>query len=925
MKWALVVGGLLLAPASGFAAASPDSTRLEFAPDTPEAGSIEAIATFTTSNKYLPASVAYIPASSTVPSPEKILGHIAGAAGELSNVQTIGHYFQKLDEASPRVRVERIGTSEEGREMLVALISDEANLNQLDHYRDITARLEDPRITNRTTVESLAGEGKLFYWLTGGLHSSETGSPEMLMELAYRLAVSERSEIQNIRKNVIVMITPVLEPDGRDRVVEWFYRYQKNSKVPFRELDRFASPPYWGHYAFHDNNRDGMQLTLALTRAINDTYWKYHPQVFHDLHESIPLLYISTGHGPYSDAVDPVTINEWTQFAYHEASELQAQGLPGVWTWAFWDGWWPGYLFSVANNHNSIGRFYETFGNASANTFDRNLKDDRMVGKPITDVQWYRPWPPDKKLVWSLRNNTNYMEAGVLQALQYASLHREELLRNHWIKADRAIQTGKTKAPYAWMFREDQRDPNRLAYLVNQLRKHHIEVQRLTATATVGDTSYAAGSYVVRMDQPYRNAAVNFLEEQKFPADEPNAPYDDIAWTWPLMYGVTGAKIDTVGILNAAMSPLTEDVKLQGGVDGDGPVFLLADRGQTCFLALRVGLGKTQVEAAETTFTAGDKTYPAGSWIVRASRSALESAANKYGVHFVGNANVPNVRRHPIDLPRLGVYHTWLDTQDAGWVRYGFDQDKVPYSYINDEDVKKGGLKQRFDMILFPNSGGSLADMVNGLDPKYGPLAYTKTAQYPSHGIPDASPNITGGMGYAGLQHIREFIQQGGVFAALGTAGRLLVDSGFVREVSSASAGSTPGSVVRTKVLRPTNPIVYGYETMSTAFRGNQALWDVDDEDRTLVVMQFGTKQVPEDEEDDAAPSKSKKEGGGPLVLSGFVKNQDGLNGKPAILDVPAGKGRVVLYAFNPLHRYLNQADFRYVFNLILNWNDTPR
>jgi len=215
--------------------------------------------------------------------------------------------------------------------------------------------------------------------------------------------------------------------------------------------------------------------------------------------------------------------------------------------------------------------------------------------------------------------------------------------------------------------------------------------------------------------------------------------------------------------------------------------------------------------------------------------------------------------------------------------------------------------------------------MVNGLDPKYGPLAYTKTAQYPSHGIPDASPDITGGMGYAGLQHIREFIQQGGVFAALGTAGRLLVDSGFVREVSSASAGSTPGSVVRTKVLRPTNPIVYGYETMSTAFRGNQALWDVDDEDRTLVVMQFGTKQVPEDEEDDAAPSKSKKEGGGPLVLSGFVKNQDGLNGKPAILDVPAGKGRVVLYAFNPLHRYLNQADFRYVFNLILNWNDTPR
>ena len=923
MKRALVVCSLLFAPALAFPAASPDSTRIDFGPDTPEPGSVESIAKFTTGHEYLPASVAYVPASSTVPSPEKILGHLAGAPDELSNVHTINNYFRKLDEASPRVRVERMGTSEEGREMLVALISDEANLNQVDHYRDITARLEDPRTTNRASMESLAGEGRLFYWLTGGLHSSETGSPEMLMELAYRLAVSERPEIQGIRKNVIVMITPVLEPDGRDRVVEWYYRHQKGKKLPFREVERFLSPPYWGHYAFHDNNRDGMQLTLALTQAVNETYWKYHPQIFHDLHESIALLYISTGHGPYSSAVDPVTVNEWTQFAYHEASELQAQGLPGVWTWGFWDGWWPGYLFSVANNHNSIGRFYETFGNASPGTFDRNLKDEKSLGKPVTDVQWYRPWPPDKKLTWSLRNNTNYMEAGVLQALDYASLHCEELLRNHWVKAERAIENGKTKAPRAWLFPEGQRDPGRLAYLVNQLRKHHIEVQRLSAPAKVGDTTYVAGSYVVRLDQPYRNAALNFLEEQKFPADEPNAPYDDIAWTWPLMYGVTGARVDSAGILAASMSPVTEDVKPSGSVEGDGPSFLLEDRGQTCFLALRVALGKTTVEAAETSFVAGDHTYPAGTWIVKSSRSTLAKPAEQYGVRFVGNVSVPNVRRHAIDLPRLAVYHTWVDTQDAGWVRYIFDHDKIPYTYINDEDVKRGGLKGRFDVILFPDAGGRLTDMVNGIDPKYGPLAYTKTAQYPSHGIPDASPDITGGMGFAGLSHIREFIQGGGVFACLGTSGRLVVDGGLVRDVNSASAGSTPGSVVRTKVLRPLNPIAYGYETMSTAFRGNQALWDVDDEDRGWVVMQFGTKQVPEDE--DAAASKPKKESGGPFVLSGFVKEKDKLDGKPAILDLPAGKGRVVLYAFNPLHRYLNHADFRYVYNLILNWNDKPR
>jgi hypothetical protein len=381
------------------------------APDVPEPGSVEKIAEYTTAPEYLPPSVAYVPQSATVPSPLAVLGHLVGAPDVLSSVAQIHDYFRKLDQASPRVRVERIGMSEEGREILVAMISDEANLEHLDRQSEIGARLADPRSLDRAGMESLLPEGRVFYYLLGGLHSPETGPPEMLMELAHRLAVSEKPEIRAIRENVIVLITPVVEPDGRDRVVEWYERHLRERKLPFRELDRFNSPPYWGHYAFHDNNRDGMQLTLALTRAVNETYFRFHPLVIHDLHESLPLLYISTGHGPYSLAVDPVTVNEWTQFAYHEASELQAMGLPGVWTWGFWDGWWPGYLFSVANNHNAVGRFYETFGNSMPGTFERNLRDEKFVGKPVTEVQWYRPWPPEKKLTWSLRDNTNYMEA----------------------------------------------------------------------------------------------------------------------------------------------------------------------------------------------------------------------------------------------------------------------------------------------------------------------------------------------------------------------------------------------------------------------------------------------------------------------------------------------------------------------------------
>ena len=930
-------------------APAPATADNAWSPDRPEPGSVEKIKEYTTGPEFLPESVAYVPDSETVPSPTKVLGHLAGAPDELSRVADVHSYFRRLDEASDRVQVQVIGTSEEGREILLALVSDPENLAALDRYKDVTARLADPRRTTREEARRLVEEGKVLYWLTGGLHSTETGSPEMLMELAYRLAVSERPEIQAIRKNAIVLITPVTEPDGRDRQVDWYYRNVRGKKgMSWEELSDILSPPYWGHYVFHDNNRDGMQVTQALTRAVHETYYAFHPQVMHDLHESVPLLYIMTGYGPYNQAIDPVTINEWTQLGYHEAGALASQGLPGVWTWGFFDGWWPGYLNSVANTHHSVGRFYETFGNGSAGTFDRDLSESRFVGKPVTQVQWYRPIPPPKKLRWSLRNNTNYMEAGVLAALEYASLHRQELLEDFWTKGERALQKGRTQAPYAWVFPPDQRDPARLAYLINQLRQQRIEIHRLTSDLKLGSKAWPAGTYVIRMDQPYRNLAVNLLEEQKFPADEPNPPYDDVAWTWPLLYGVTGESVADKKVLDAAMEPVTADVTPTGRVDGAGEVFLLRDTGQTALLEARVLLGTNQVDAAEAAFTAGGVSYPAGSWLVQAPREAVEEVARRTGLSFTGVASLPDVKRHLVDLPRLALLHNWIDTQDAGWACYTLDRGKIPYTLINDDDLKRGNLAERFDVILFPRTGGSFSDLVHGIDPKFGPLPYTKTAEFPSQGIPDASEDITGGMGFAGLLNLQKFVEGGGVLIALGSAGTLPVQGGLVRGASAIAPGgfNTPGSELRAKVVRPESPIVYGYEELASIFRGNGPIYDVPRYERSRVVLQFGTKEEEKDERDgkdgkanakggieeedlDAAaapvkPKEAKKEDQR-LVLSGFVRGEDQVDGKPAILDLPAGKGRVILFAFNPLHRYLNLSDFRFVYNAILNWNDLPQ
>jgi hypothetical protein len=922
---------------------------VDWAPDQPEPGSVEKIKEYTTAPEFLPESVAYVPDSATVPSPSKVLGHLVGAPDELSRVADVHGYFRRLAAATDRVKVVTIGTSEEGREITLVLISDAQNLADLDHYRDVTARLADPRRTSHAEARQLAAQGKVFYWLTGGLHSQETGSPEMLMELAYRLAVSEKPEIQAIRKNAIVLITPVVEVDGRDRMVDWYYRNVRNRKLPHEELAEILSPPYWGHYAFHDNNRDGMQLTLALSRAVNETFFNFHPQAMHDLHESLPLLYIMTGYGPYNHAIDPVTISEWTQFGYHEAGALAAQGLTGVWTWGFWDGWWPGYLNGVANNHNSMGRFYETFGNASPGTFDRDLSDVRFVGKPVTDVQWYRPTPPKKKLRWSFRDNTNYMEAGVLSALEYAAAHRQELLEDFWIKGNRSLEKGRTEAPYAWIFppgSPTQRDPGRLVYLVNQLRAQRIEVHRLTAELKVGEKSWPAGSYVVRMDQPYRNLAVSLLEEQKFPADEPNPPYDDVAWTWPLIYGVQGDSVADKKVFSAAMEPVAADVTASGGVVGTGPVYLLRDTGQMSLLAARVMLAGAQVDAAETAFTAGGVSYPPGSWIVEGPLDAVESVARQTGLSFTAVAAPPDVRRHVVDLPRLAVLHNWVNTQDFGWARYTLDRDKIPYTSIGDDDLKRGNLGERFDVILFPQSRGGLNDLVHGIDPKFSPLPYSQTPEFPSQGIPDASDDITGGMGFTGMLNLQRFLEGGGVLVALGSSGTLAVDGGLVRGAERAQANglNSPGSELRAKVLRPEHPITYGYEELTSVFRGNGPLYDVPKSERGRVVMQFGTKKP--DGEDEKKEGKAKAGGievedldakpeGKPaekakpqdnrLVLSGFVRGEDAINGKPAILDLPAGKGRVILFAFNPLHRYLNIADFRFVWNVLLNWNDLPK
>lgn len=256
----------------------------------------------------------------------------------LTYPEDIHGYMRAVAEATDRVEVLSIGETEEGREMILVIVADEETMADLDRYKQLLARLADPRHTSKEEDESIIRDAKPIYYVTGAIHSPETDSPEMLMELGYRLAVGESELIRSIRENVIVMVTPIVEVDGRAKVVDLYMGSRKDPSINVPER-----PLYWGKYVAHDNNRDAMALTLNLTKNVLKVFLEYNPTVLHDLHESASYLYTSTGRGPYNPWVDPILINEWNRLAYKEVKDMTAYGVPGIYTYDFYDGWTPNY------------------------------------------------------------------------------------------------------------------------------------------------------------------------------------------------------------------------------------------------------------------------------------------------------------------------------------------------------------------------------------------------------------------------------------------------------------------------------------------------------------------------------------------------------------------------------------------------------
>ena len=972
---------------------------------------------YTTETFFLSPLVDYLPASKTVPTPKAVLGDIAGAPGKLPYSKEVYEYMRLLAKSSPRVRVFTIGQTEEGREMMAVAVASEALMAKLDANRADLAKLADPRTIqmNDTLADEIARRAAPVYYITGTIHSTEAGAPTALMELAYRLAVDESGYVRNIRDHVITLITPVVEVDGRDRMVD-LYNYRKAN--PDKTVPGLL---YWGKYVAHDNNRDAMGVTLKLTENVLNTYVDWKAQVLHDLHESGSFLYDNTiGDGPYNAWLDPILTNEWQMIGWNNVNEMTRMGMPGVYAFGTFDTWSPGYLMFIAATHNGISRLYETFGNSgSADTLDRTLSPAE------TSRTWYRQNPPLPYVKWSLRNNNNYEMTGLLVSLNHLANNRVYFLRNFYDKSKRSITKARTEGPAAYVLPASDPRLGSQAELLRVLQKQRVEVSRATAAFTVqvpvraqpagrgagaagaaaADTGgaaaqgrgagggaaqttppappasrtesreFPAGSYIIRMDQPYSRIADALLDYQYWAPNDPQQnPYDDTGWTFPEGFAVQAVRVVDPKILDVPVQLASGPVAPPSGVAGTGSVFAISNNGDNGLISLRYRLRSADIQVAEEPFEAGGVKFTRGSFIIRnVPQADVAAAAKETGVQAHALASAPSVPAHPARAARIALMHTWQSTQTEGWWRIALDAYKIPYEYISTQDVARtANLREKYDVILFAPGGGAPQSVIDGLPMWRNPMPWKKTPATPNLGGFAETDDIRPGLGWHGLMNLENFIKQGGVFIGAASSAQFAVQFGLTHgvTVNTPAAGTrVVGSLLRTRHVDETSPLVYGIPDNMAVYSPNGGSFSVssgaagggrgggaatratgrgtpDDPDQTQGFPQLDPRNqrpatppapqpwqyaIPTDEQmrtplniippDQRPRVVLRFADQSQLLVSGLLQGGADIAQRPVVVDVPVEKGHVVLFGNNPVWRGSTIGTYAIVWNAIMNFD----
>jgi hypothetical protein len=833
-----------------------------------------------------------------VPSPEAHLGYRPGADFRLADWATITAYFHKVDQASDRVAVRTLGTSTEGRPYLVATVSEPETIADLDRYQRLQRRLADPR--RDQGADDPVAASKAVVLITCAIHSNEPASTFMVLELLHELATGDGPDTREILRNTIVLLIPSANPDGVDKVADWYRRSRG------RPWEGSGMPYLYHKYAGHDTNRDWFMLSLPETRLLTRLlYREWRPTILYDVHQMGPRgprLFVPPFHDPVNPNIDPRVEQGIRLVGAHMAAELAAAGKAGVATEAIYDNWWNGGNRTTPQRHNIVGVLTEAASVKLATPLFLDRADLTAGVRGFPDhrasVNFVAPWPGGW---WRLRDIVDYELVCARALLVLAARYKDRFQANLRAMARDATARGEHEPPFAWVVPRDQEDPGRAAEMIRILHESGIEVRTAQSAFDVSGAPVPSGSWVLSAAQPDRAHLKDMMERQVYPARRAangaaEPPYDVAGWTLPLQMGVRAIQADQP--LAVATELLDRVDPVRGTLAGpkDARTFMVRGTANDDFAVVNELL-KAGVPVGRVTGAGNGSGVPAGLFLFDAdarARDVLERVLRDFSSDVNGTAGdftarLPRDSIAWIAPPKIGLYQPWTPSKDEGWTRLVLERFRFPYATLHDADVRAGALGQRIDTLVLPSVEPKL------LRTGYGPN--------------ETEPAYVGGLGAEGAAAIRSFVRAGGTLVCLAHASDyaiaelgLPVRNGLAGLKTSEFYG--PGSVVRLEVARATHPLALGYRDDLSAYFDRSLTFEPSDPTRPVdIVLRYAATH--------------------PLE-SGWLLGPEKLQGKAALVEVALERGRAVLFGFPPQNRGQTHGTFRLLFNALLRASPRP-
>jgi len=837
-------------------------------------------------------------------SPEQFLGHKVGADRELADYGQIKAYFEKLDQESPRLQLFTIGESTLKRPMIMAVITAEENMANLDRYREIVKKLRDPRTLAPEEAKKLAAEGKAILLITCSIHASEIAASQMAMEFAHKLVTGDAPfDADRILRDVIVLLVPSHNPDGNQMVVDWYRKYLGT------KYEGGPMPWIYHHYAGHDNNRDWFMFNLPETRAVTKVlYHDWLPQIHIDEHQmgsTAARLFIPPFMDPPVPNVQPLLWRGVNLCGATMAYDLQKNSYRGVNHGRSFTGWWIGACDDTSWLHNVIGLLSEM---ASVKVATPIFVEPNEIPQSYYEkrMEFPDPWPGGW---WRLRDLVDYELTLSLSLVRTAALNKEDFLFNFYQMYKNSIEQVDKNQPYAFVIPATQNDYPTALRMIDILMMGGVEVEQAKADFVGGGKIYPAGSFVVRLAQPYKPYAWALLERQKYPdlrqypGGPPVPPYDNAGWTLPLQMGVACDQVDEpfdAQLVEIEKSPQPAAVL----PDASAAYSVLDSRVNASYSAVFALLKeKAEIYRSKEAVKGPGFELPPGSFLVKnspAAQKSLAALADKTGLRVYGLADVAAVPKASIKNPRIGLYQSWRSNMEEGWTRYVFDDLGVPYATLHNDAFKgtkdkKVDLKAGYDVIVFPDENPDIIK-TGKIDP---------TSERARYFVANWPPEYEGGIEKEGVDALKAFIEAGGILVTLNNA------CGLAFKEFQPPARNALERVERTKFFCPTSllqiivdnmsPLGYGMPQKAAAmFSDGLAI-----STSVPASTDWNRKVVATYAESD-------------VLLSGWLLGEDMIARKAAVVDTQYKKGRIVLIGFPCQNRAQSHGTYKFLLNALL-------